>query len=68
MSQSYDDLESQIGDLGGESAPTGESLKGRKLTHKAAYGAREDLSDDEQNSMDNFLKKTKKTVVKSDEE
>lgn len=59
MDQDYNSLENQIGDLGGE--PGSESLKGKKLTHKAAYGQPEDLSSDEKDSMTKFLKKTRKT-------
>lgn len=63
MDEKYNDLESQIGDLGGD---VQNPLKGRKLTHKAAYGAQEDLTDGEQESMDKFLKRTKKVKEDSD--
>lgn len=62
MNQDYNELESQIGDIGGEPS----SLKGKKLMHKSAYGAREDLTNEEQQSMNEFLNKTKrKTQISS---
>ena len=65
MAQNYDDLENQIGDLGGE--PQEESpLKGKKLQHKAAYGQKEDLDESEQDSMNKFLQRTKTTKAFSD--
>ena len=36
------------------------------MTHKAAYGAQEDLTDGEQESMDKFLKRTKKVKDNDD--
>lgn len=54
MSQNYDELENQIGDLGGET-----SLKGKKLQHRSSYGQQEELSDEEKASLDDFLKKDK---------
>ena len=52
MSQNYDELENQIGDLGGET-----SLKGKKLQHRSSYGQQEELSDEEKASLDDFLNK-----------
>lgn len=59
MSQDYDELESQIGDLGGEEKP-------KKLKYKSSYGQKEDLNQDEQESLNKFLNKGKK--MKEDEE
>lgn len=65
MSQNYDNLENQIGDLGGEQ-PVENVLKGKKLQHKAAYGQKEDLDEAEQESMNKFLQKTKASRQESD--
>lgn len=54
MAKSQDEiLEQQIGDMGGE-----ESLIGKKLKHKEAYGGKEhvsDLSNEEQESFNRFM-------------
>lgn len=49
----YDALDSQIGDIGGESTSIG------KLKHKASYGQKEDLTATEQNGMEEFLAKSR---------
>ena len=49
MSQNYDELENQIGDLGGET-----SLKGKKLQHRSSYGQQEELSDEEKALVSNY--------------
>lgn len=50
----YDALESQIGGLGDDTpTPMG------KLKHKASYGAKEELTDQEQSEMDAFLKRSR---------
>jgi hypothetical protein len=50
----YDALESQIGNLGGEEQPTGIG----KLKNKASYGGKNDLSNQEQQDMNDFLAKS----------
>lgn len=55
MANNYDELESQIGNIGGEE----ESLKGKRLKHAASYGKKEELNDDEQASLDRFLHRAK---------
>lgn len=50
----YNDLESQIGDMG-DVQPIG------KLQHKASYGQQNDLSKSEQKELDEFLASSKKT-------
>lgn len=57
------DLEMQIGDLGGENV---ENNGLGKLTHKSAYGQKEDLDDDERESLNKFLNKGK--AIKEDAE
>lgn len=57
------DLEMQIGDLGGENV---ESNSLGKLTHKSAYGQKEDLDNDERESLNKFLNKGKS--IKEDAE
>ena len=49
-------LENEIGALGGEET---KSLALGKLQHKAAYGGKEDLNNDEQESLNKFLNKGK---------
>lgn len=63
MSQNYDELESQIGDLGGEQQ---KPQAPKKLKYKSSYGQKEDLNDEEQESLNNFLNKGKK--IKEEEE
>ena len=54
MSNNYNELESQIGDMGSE-----ETLKGKRLKHVASYGGREELSESDKNSMESFLSRAK---------
>lgn len=53
----YNELESQIGLMGGEEALSMDAPK--KLKHKMAYGQKENLNDDEQDSLNKFLAKDK---------
>lgn len=62
MSQDYNELENQIGNLGGEEAPK----KPGKLKYKSSYGQKEDLDDQEKQSFDNFMKRSKKAEENSD--
>ena len=64
MAQNYD-LEDQIGNLGGEEM---ESLVGKKLKHKRAYGQKDDLDDQEKDSLDDFLNKNQRSREKNIEE
>lgn len=61
MGNNYDELEEQIGNMGGD--PTEieqtDSLKGKKLKYKASYGKKEDLSEEERESLDSFLAKSR---------
>lgn len=50
----YNELENQIGDLGGE-----QPLKGQKLKHAASYGGRDQLDETEKKSMESFLARSK---------
>lgn len=53
--ENYNVLEDQIGELGADtSAPMG------KLKHKASYGAKEDLTEQEQADMEAFLARSRK--------
>ena len=52
----YNELESQIGDIGAESA-----LTGKKLKHAASYGGKEELDASDQASLDGFLNRSKKS-------
>lgn len=54
MSNSYDELEDQIGDVGGE---VPQSMG--KLKHKASYGKKDDLSEEENARMEEFLERSK---------
>lgn len=56
MSQDYSELESQIGAMGDEEKPKSPG----KLKHRASYGQKEELDSDEKQSLDTFLRKTKK--------
>lgn len=62
MTQDYDELESQIGDIGGE--PTQEAPK--KLKYKSSYGQKNDLDKAEKDSLNDFLNKNKKEHEKND--
>lgn len=56
MSKEYEnELESQIGDFGGEESAQPKPLG--KLKHKAAYGQKEDLTESEKKSLEEFNKK-----------
>lgn len=62
--QNYDEvLVNEIGDLGGDT-PTSMG----KLKHKAAYGQKEELTDNEQEAMDAFLARSRKHNQKDAEE
>lgn len=50
----YDNLKSQIGDLGGEEE---EKKSLGKLKHKQSYGQKEDLSEEEQKELEEFRRK-----------
>lgn len=52
----YNELESQIGDIGAETP-----LTGKKLKHAASYGGKEELDASEQASLDGFLNRSKKS-------
>lgn len=54
----YDSLSSKIGDFGGEEQSMG------KLKHKASYGQKEDLTEDEQKRLNDFLEGTRKEQTK----
>lgn len=56
MSNDYTELESQIGDIGGEETT---SLKGKRLKHAESYGGRAELSKSEKESMDGFLSRAR---------
>ena len=61
--EEYEVLAAQIGDLGGDDQqPQGEGLG--KLQHKAAYGQREDLSNEDQKSMEAFLERQNRARAK----
>lgn len=60
MSQNYDELESQIGDLGGENP--------KKLKYKSSYGQKNDLDENEKDSLNEFLNKNKRSREKQLEE
>ena len=58
MSQNnYENLEDQIGAMGGE---LNETPKPKKLLHAASYGQKDELNKDEQDSLNAFLAKDKK--------
>lgn len=54
MAENYDNLDEQIGDLGGEKKP-----KLGKLKNAAAYGKQENLTESEEKSLEEFLSKNK---------
>lgn len=56
MSNNYNDLENQIGEMGGEVQDTPTP---KKLKYAASYGAKEKLDDNQQESLNNFLNKDK---------
>lgn len=65
MSNNYDQLEDQIGMIGGE-----EELslgKPKKLKHKNVYGQKDDLTNDEQESLNAFLSKDRVRKEKIEE-
>lgn len=64
MSQNYDELEDQIGGLGGEEQPQAP----KKLKYKSSYGQKEELDENEQSSLNAFLDKNKKMKEKRAEE
>lgn len=57
MNNNYDELENQIGSMGGDEELSID--KPKKLKHKTLYGQKEDLTDDEQESLNKFLSKSK---------
>lgn len=57
----YDDLENQIGDAGTADPKTKQQPGLGKLTHKQAYGQKEDLSSEEQESLNAFKSKLNKS-------
>jgi predicted RNA-binding Zn-ribbon protein involved in translation (DUF1610 family) len=59
-------LEQEIGNLGADNSSETQEPGLGKLKHKAAYGQREDLSEDDRRSLDDFLNKTRK--MKEDKE
>lgn len=63
--QNYDVLSDQIGDFGANDE-TQESIG--RLKHKAAYGQKEDLTDDEQQKLDSFLDRSRETSKKNKED
>ena len=65
MNNNYNELEEQIGMLGGEEELSIE--KPRKLKHKSIYGQKEDLNQSEEDSLNAFLAKDKARKVKADE-
>lgn len=54
MKNEYDVLSEQIGEVGGEEKPTP-----KKLKHKASYGQKDDLNQNEQNDFDAFLERSR---------
>lgn len=58
------ELETQIGDLGGETIDQSNGLG--KLTHKAAYGQKEDLDATDRDSLNAFLNKGKQIKEEAD--
>lgn len=61
MVNDYNELESQIGMIGGEN-----SQIGKKLKHASSYGKKEELTKDEQSDLDGFLSRAthKKEEIK----
>ena len=55
----YDALENQIGNMGGDFEESQPANMG-KLKHKSAYGGQNDLTEQEQNNLDEFLAKSRK--------
>lgn len=72
--QEYDALAAQIGDMGAEESTTQATQQSPKpqaslgkLKHKSSYGAKEDLTDSEKESLNAFLKKTSAPKKHSDD-
>lgn len=59
MTQNYDELENQIGDLGAEKPNLG------KLKHTEAYGGKKELGEDEKASLDDFMSRSRKRESRS---
>lgn len=59
----YDELEAQIGDLGGEEQPQAP----KKLKYKSSYGQKDDLTSSEKDDLNDFLKRNKKVREKNEE-
>lgn len=59
MDNNYDELENQIGSMGADPteivADNTDSIKGKKLKYKSSYGKKEELNDDEKESLNVFL-------------
>ena len=64
MNNNYDDLESQIGAMGGEEELSVD--KPKKLKHKELYGQKADLSKNEEDSLNAFLSKDKSRREKAE--
>lgn len=64
MDNNYNELENQIGMLGGEEELT--AANPRKLKHKSVYGQKEDLNNEEAASLDAFLSKDKARKEKAE--
>ena len=54
MANNYNELENQIGDMGGDSP-----LTSKKLKHAASYGKKEELTKSEQEDLDGFLSRAR---------
>lgn len=63
MKQDYSELEDQIGNMGGESQ---EAPQLGKLKHKASYGQKEELDNTEQQSLNSFINRSNKKMVRGD--
>jgi len=61
----YNELESQIGEIGGDSTQEKKSGLG-KLQHPEAYGEKRNLNDLERSDMEKFLAKTDRVAKKND--
>ena len=58
MSNNYENLEDQIGMIGAEPAELS-ATNPKKLKHASIYGQKEELTSDEQKSLDSFLSRSK---------
>lgn len=56
MANNYDELENQIGNMGGEETSP---LTSKKLKHAASYGKKEELTKSEQADLDSFLSRAR---------